>query len=125
MIQKFENTATWNELQSAEQVLTEVPFSLPINKEASLYHLIKDQVASGDTILLTGIIDLVYKIDGKWKIVDFKTDRPKDADDVLPVLTKFYQNQVEIYKQVWETVSKEKVDEAQLYFVSPDKLVTV
>ncbi|MBD8067913.1 UvrD-helicase domain-containing protein [Bacillus sp. PS06] len=123
LLQQFRSSAVWNEIQTAETVLTEVPFSLPVHEGDELFDQIYHQ-SNANTIYLTGIIDLVYKLNGQWKIVDYKTDRPKDVQ-LLPELTNYYRTQIELYKQVWEKMTSEKVQEAQLYFVTPNKIVTI
>lgn len=122
ILQNFAETDIWTDLQQAENVLTEVPFSLAVCEGDSLHDLVKKHEVP--TVFLTGIIDLVYKLGDHWRIVDFKTDRPKDID-VLPELTNYYRDQIDIYTRVWKQMTGEKVDHAQLYFVTPNKVVTI
>ncbi len=122
LLVNFEQTYLWLELQKADQLLTEVPFSLAVRKGDSLYDLVKHH--NMETVYVSGIIDLIYKHEGKWKIIDFKTDRPKDMN-VLPELTRYYKGQIDIYTRVWEHMTGEKVDTSQLYYVTPNKVVTV
>lgn len=122
-VERFKQSMIWAELQISDQVLTEVPFTLKIDSEDPLY----EQIENGDsaeTIFVSGIIDLVYKLNGTWKIVDYKTDRPKDITK-LPELTKYYQNQINLYQQIWERITGEKVADKQLYYVTPNKIVAV
>ncbi|MFC4322923.1 UvrD-helicase domain-containing protein [Litchfieldia salsa] len=118
LIQQLQQTEIWKEIQEAENVLTEVPFSIPIKKGEELYTQLEPRTIA-NTIFLSGIIDLVYKVNGKWKIVDYKTDRPKDIEDI-PELTNYYRKQIGLYKNVWKKITGEEVEEAKLYFVTPD-----
>ncbi|MFA9560630.1 UvrD-helicase domain-containing protein [Evansella sp. AB-rgal1] len=120
LLERFVETEIWDELQRAEEVLTEVPFSIPVTEGDPLYYFVKHKGTS--TVFISGVIDLVYKVDGEWKIVDYKTDRPKDLS-VLPELANYYQDQVEMYKSVWSLVTGETVSCAQLYFVTPNQTV--
>ncbi|THE13294.1 exonuclease V subunit beta [Bacillus timonensis] len=119
----FKQSMIWAELQIADHVLTEVPFMVKINAQDPLYEFVEngDNV---ETVFVSGIIDLAYKLNGTWKIVDYKTDRPKDLAK-LPDLAKYYQNQIDLYQQIWERITGEKVADKQLYFVTPNIIVGV
>ncbi|MEH7226263.1 UvrD-helicase domain-containing protein [Bacillus sp. JJ1566] len=122
-VDRFKQSMIWAELQIADHVLTEVPFMLKMDAGDSLFELIEkgDNAAS---IFVSGIIDLVYKLNGAWKIVDYKTDRPKDIGQ-LPELTNYYRKQIDLYQQIWERMTGESVADKQLYFVTPNKIVGV
>ena len=80
-------------LCDAEQYIPELEFMLDIPRHISLYHIVKilkssgsEQVRnalqnanSGNTFTLTGLmngfIDLIFRINGKYYIVDWKTNR--------------------------------------------------
>ncbi|MCD8509589.1 MAG: UvrD-helicase domain-containing protein [Bacillus sp. (in: Bacteria)] len=111
----FKESSIWEELEQSEEVLTEVPFSLLINSEDNLYQMVKSSDEDSEPRIVKGVIDLAYKREGKWKIVDYKTDRVKTRDD-LEQLTVFYQDQVDFYKQVWTRLTGEGVAEAALFF---------
>jgi ATP-dependent helicase/nuclease subunit A len=64
-----------------------------------------------DGHIIQGVIDLVFKEEKGWVIVDYKTDDfEKDADRKMK-----YQKQLQLYKQAWETISGQKVAETILY----------
>ncbi|MFS0861860.1 UvrD-helicase domain-containing protein [Fredinandcohnia sp. 179-A 10B2 NHS] len=120
----FQQSEVWQEIKQAEQVLTEVPFTLKVESHDSLYKLVKKSDDKSETIFVSGVIDLVYKINGAWKIVDYKTDRPKDIS-YLPELTNYYKDQIGMYQVIWERMTGETVTEKQLYFVTPNQIVEV
>lgn len=66
--------------------------------------------------MIKGVIDLIYKINGVWKIVDYKTDHPADPEH-FSLLEDFYHDQILFYKQAWEEITGEKVGSAKLFFV--------
>ena len=76
------------ELRGAQEVHCELPFC---------YQEVKD----GETILWHGIMDLVYQKDGKWYIIDYKTNR--DNED----LDKDYESQLAQYKKAFKELSGE------------------
>ncbi|MCC3358615.1 UvrD-helicase domain-containing protein [Bacillus sp. REN16] len=122
-VDRFKQSMIWAELQIADEVLTEVPFMLKIDAVDPLYKFVENEDKAG-TLFVSGIIDLVYKLNGVWKIVDYKTDRPKDIEQ-LPELTKYYRTQIDFYQQIWERMTGEKVADKLLYFVTPNRIVSV
>nr|WP_309100082.1 UvrD-helicase domain-containing protein [Fredinandcohnia onubensis] len=122
-VERFKQSTIWAELQIADQILTEVPFTIQIDSKDPLYGYVK-KGDDAEIVFVNGIIDLVYKLNGSWKIVDYKTDRPKDITQ-LPELTKYYRNQIDLYQQIWERITGEQVTDKQLYFVTPNKIMTL
>lgn len=114
IIRKFQQTEIWEAISKADEVLTEVPFALKVSKKDSLFCWIEK--AETDTVLIKGIIDLAYKTDAGWVIVDYKTDRPASVED-FDKLDDFYRSQIQFYKEVWETLTHQNVVEEKLYFV--------
>ncbi len=80
-----------NILVSAEEVYCEVPFCY------------KEDTEDG-TSLWNGIMDVVYLSDGKWHIVDYKTNA--DGND----LDKKYQAQLEAYIKAFKAITGEDAD---------------
>ncbi|MDP8298511.1 MAG: UvrD-helicase domain-containing protein [Candidatus Tantalella remota] len=87
----------WKRLLDSKEKYFEMPFSL----------------AEGDTVL-AGAIDLVFKEDGGWVIVDYKTDNyEKD-----PGRKKAYEKQLAIYAEHWENITGEPVKDKLLRHVT-------
>lgn len=68
-----------------------------------------------DQTYLTGTIDLIFREDGEWVLIDYKTDAIRD-DDHLRQLKEYYWPQVEVYKNSWEKITGEAVKEIGLFF---------
>ena len=82
-------------LINAEEVYCEFPFSY------------KD----GDqTTIIKGIMDVVYRSEGKWHIIDYKTNAEGDDLD-----TK-YQNQLSAYVKAFKETTGEDAD-ARTYHI--------
>ncbi|MGJ7921578.1 UvrD-helicase domain-containing protein [Neobacillus sp. LXY-4] len=121
-VSRFMMTSIWAELKIAEEIITEVPFTFKVKKEQPLYlSVAKSEPHQDHPILVKGIIDLIYKLEDGWVIVDYKTDRPKNPEDI-PKLASFYQSQLSFYKDAWEELTKEKVSKTILYFIAVDSL---
>jgi len=92
----------WQRALASQRRLTEVPFEILLEREASV------------PVLVRGSIDLVFKEAGGWVLVDYKTDRFKGGTP-KHVLDK-YSPQVRLYAESWESMTGEKVKEMGLYF---------
>ena len=92
----------------AKQVHREVPFTLSLKDE------------EGDSQIVQGILDCLFEDEeGKWVLLDYKTDKilPSFSDE--PYLTnemkKRYGVQLRVYTEAIESILNIKVDEKVLY----------
>ncbi|MGG1678069.1 UvrD-helicase domain-containing protein [Neobacillus sp. NRS-1170] len=123
-LDNFRSSSLWNELQAAEEILTEVPFTFKVEKSQQLYSLITLDSDDNHPFYVKGIIDLIYKKNGTWIIVDYKTDRAKQFED-YEKLQDFYSSQLNFYKHAWEVLTGEKVEGVYLYFLEPNRLAAL
>jgi ATP-dependent helicase/nuclease subunit A len=120
-VERFQQSQLWQRIQQAEEVYTEVPFSIKIEDGDPLhYELQKDEMP----LLFSGVIDLVIKEREGWTIVDYKTDRVEDKND-LRKLSEKYGEQVKQYCQVWKELTGEVIKWAGIYFVDEDYFCSV
>jgi len=84
-----------NTLLSSEEVLCEVPFTYNDNNTIS-----------------NGIMDVVYKKDNKWHIIDYKSNYEDDND----VLEEHYKKQLDIYKKAFTNITNNDCD-AHIYHI--------
>ncbi|MEI8345470.1 MAG: 3'-5' exonuclease, partial [Candidatus Omnitrophota bacterium] len=86
----------WKRMLKAKEKYFEVPFSAMMD----------------DTVVM-GVIDLIFKEGDGWVLVDYKTDDfEKD-----PRKKEAYQNQLNIYAELWEKTTGERGKEKILYRV--------
>ncbi|MCL7455412.1 MAG: hypothetical protein M8467_20445, partial [Anaerolineae bacterium] len=71
LLLRFRAHRLYDEMDSADQQLHEVPYSLVV-----------------DGRIESGIIDALYRNDGIWTIIEFKTDRVKDRGELEELLAK-------------------------------------
>lgn len=98
----------------AKQVYRELPFTLSIVDE------------EGDSQIVQGILDcLMEDENGRWVLLDYKTDRILAPFQEEPYLTnemkKRYGVQLRIYSQAVESILQVKVDEKILYLYNAQK----
>ncbi|MFE6077061.1 helicase-exonuclease AddAB subunit AddA [Paenibacillus sp. NPDC057886] len=129
----FFNTEPGTELLRAEWVKREIPFiyGLPAHHSPAewLHDLLPDagmQTLEEDgkiqaslekeTVLVQGIIDCLYEVDGELVLLDYKTDRVLEHRGGLDKLTENYRFQLELYGRAIEDILGRKVDRKWLYF---------
>ncbi|CCU78689.1 hypothetical protein HSACCH_00828 [Halanaerobium saccharolyticum subsp. saccharolyticum DSM 6643] len=100
MINDFLESELFQKLQTAEKAETELAFYLKID----------------ESTYLNGIIDLAFKLENKWTIIDFKTGRPENKEDKL-TKEKAYQPQLDVYRRAWKQIQGRKPDETKLYWL--------
>lgn len=107
LVTAVQRSALWQRAHAAPECYAEVPFGLPLGE--------------GDE-LLEGVIDLVFREDGGWTIVDYKTDQVQGD---IGTYRDFYARQLELYGRAWGELSGEPVVKRLLYFVHGDAVVEV
>lgn len=108
MLETVLSSHLWRRMRNAGGGLAEVPFAVR-TEEAPLR-------------VVSGKIDMVFKEQDGWVIVDFKSDR---VDGNLDELVAYYSRQIGMYREFWERISGEAVKEAGVYFLSPGRWVTI
>lgn len=118
IVDVFQKSSIWADLQIADIVLAEVPFVLQVEEQSPLYKLIQSaNLEEKRPYQIKGIIDLIYKLNGEWFIVDYKTDNPIEETDFAQ-LRNYYQDQLLFYKNAWEEMTGEKIKYTELFFVN-------
>jgi ATP-dependent helicase/nuclease subunit A len=111
---KFLGSNLWNRLENSQsqypkQTYTEVPITIKVD-QGELYA----GQTFDKTCYVNGSIDLVFREDEGWTIVDYKTCA---KNQVKSELVKQYQPQLDGYKEAWEKATKEKVAKTEIFFV--------
>lgn len=76
------------------------------------------------TALQRGVIDLVFREEDGWIIVDYKSDRIAKHADIREAAQR-HASQLNAYAKAWEKAIGEKVIDAIVYFVHDQKSVSV
>ncbi|WP_433921594.1 helicase-exonuclease AddAB subunit AddA [Paenibacillus taichungensis] len=130
---EFFNTEPGTELLRAEWVKREIPFiyGLPahhspaewlqsLSPDAGIHTLEEDgkmqASLENEMVLVQGIIDCLYEVDGELILLDYKTDRVLEHLGGLDKLTENYRFQLELYGRAIEDILGRKVDRKWLYF---------
>ncbi|MSR23661.1 MAG: hypothetical protein EXR96_01015 [Nitrospiraceae bacterium] len=108
LLRTFTTSEPYRELQRATILGREVPFVIPwegtgheargtgrTQKEGSR----SSQLAAraGTPCVMEGVIDVVYRLDGKIHLADYKTDRVQDCE--VPARAAAYEGQARIYRE--------------------------
>lgn len=103
----------WQRAINSQYRLTEVPFQLLLDK--------KDKMEK--PVVLRGVIDLVFKENDGWVLIDYKTDLV--GKDNLEDLVRRYTPQVRIYADAWKRCTGESIKSIGLYFTRINRLVEI
>ena len=130
---QFFHTEPGTELLRADWVKREIPFiyGMPaehspaewlhnLSSNAGMQSVDEDSglqaSLDNETVLVQGIIDCLYEVDGQLTLLDYKTDRVLEHRGGLDELTKNYRFQLELYGRAIEDILGRKVDRKWLYF---------
>jgi ATP-dependent helicase/nuclease subunit A len=91
-VQAVASDAFWAEAKGSPECHEEVPFAVLEKRD-------------GISTVLNGVIDLVHRSQGGWKIVDYKTDGDGDA----AALSAKHAGQIEHYERAWRRFVPETV----------------
>ena len=94
LVGRFIKSSLWERIMAAGQKFFETAFAYGINGDISY-----------------GVIDVIFKENNKWVIVDYKTDDFEDDQGRKTV----YLKQLGLYKKYWESITREEVSEIILY----------
>ncbi len=105
LLQKWKDSDIYNKLLNTDNLFIETPFYYQDEEKNVIY---------------SGKIDILFKEDGEWSIIDLKSDlmyeSVKDKPEVQRAL-KPYRFQLKIYKKAIEKITGEKVKETELMFL--------
>lgn len=96
-LQKVSRSELWQRAMKASERHAEMPFSVFLE----------------GNVLVSGVIDLAFKENGRWHLVDFKTDRIAGN---AKAHVDFYSGQLQLYSKAWKKLTGTDVAEAVLFF---------
>lgn len=70
----------------------------------------------GETVLIQGIVDCLFSVDGKVYLLDYKSDRVLAHRGGIEALVQTYRFQLELYTKAVEEITGVPIDEKWLYF---------
>jgi ATP-dependent helicase/nuclease subunit A len=90
--------------------------SANIQKERA-FNLVRE--VEGENIIVQGIIDCYFEEDGKWILMDYKSNYIDKTDSEAKIkIADRYKGQIHIYKEALETITSKEVSQAFLYLTS-------
>ncbi|WP_259116415.1 UvrD-helicase domain-containing protein [Salinibacter ruber] len=120
MLERFQESWIWDELQEATEVHTEHEFA-HVTAGAG-----EDERSPED--ICRGTIDLLYRHEDAWTIIDFKSNRiGSEIEDVGSALEEShpYREQIRAYVTAWTDLSNGPVEKAGPWFADAGTFVTV
>ncbi len=108
MAEAFLRTPLYERIRSSPRVLREQSFNLQAGAQSIGFE-------GEEEMLVQGILDLAFLEDGKWVLVDYKTDRV--SEQAVEKAAQGYAVQLDLYARALEEISKIPVKERYLYFM--------
>jgi ATP-dependent helicase/nuclease subunit A len=113
----FFQTPVGKRVLHAKKVMREVPFSLGLPANEAY----PDWKGESETILIQGVIDLLFEDEHGIVLLDFKTDTisgkyPNGIEQAEPILKERYRVQLELYRKAIEHIWRKPLSEIYLYF---------
>ncbi len=118
-IRRFFASPLYKRICNAHTVYREYAFTVPL--AAGIFDNTLPQYLQNETLVVQGIADCVFEEDGGLVIVDYKTDRVKDAAQ----LRTLYAKQLEIYRDALEKTLGLPVKETLLYAFHLNETISV
>jgi len=103
----------WRRARAAGECLVEVPFAAVVRSKD--YGLAEPPPET----LLNGAIDLVYREEGVWKLIDYKSD---SLAVPAPELAAFYAPQLRAYRDQWAKLTGEETRAGLLFLEAPQRV---
>ncbi|MCC8165939.1 MAG: UvrD-helicase domain-containing protein [Planctomycetes bacterium] len=100
----------WQRAASAEKVFRETPFAVREDRD-------------GVPTVLHGVIDLVFRENGAWVVVEYKSDRLRGVN--LLAAARRHRAQLDAYAAAWERSRGEPVKEKGVFFAREGKYVAI
>lgn len=116
-IAQFYETPLFTMMKNSKRIYREMPFTLSI-PSSKMYADWEDEEES---VLVQGMIDCLFEFDGKWVLLDFKTDTisgkyKQTGNELNEVLQEKYTEQMKWYKYALEKITNEEIYETYLYY---------
>lgn len=118
-IQNFLNSDLANRIINSSNVLREEKFMVKIN--ANMIDTTLCGESANAKVIMQGAVDLLFEEDGKWILVDYKTDRVKD----LERLYNLYFEQIKLYKNAVEQSTDKLVKQCLIYSIYKNDYVEI
>ena len=109
LLERTRRHPLWRRITTAKERHAEVPFGLPHRSDDGLPGIME------------GSIDLVFRDDDGWTIVDYKTDALNGG---IHGLAAYYAPQLRAYAAAWKEITGEDAH-ALLWFLSAEEVVSV
>jgi ATP-dependent helicase/nuclease subunit A len=115
----FLNSDLGERLRQAERIYQELPFSFTLEAN-TLYQNIE---SSEETILVQGVIDILFEENDGLILLDYKTDYVRE--NTIEELINTYRIQLDLYSQAVEKILQQRVKEKVLYSFTLQKVIPI
>lgn len=112
-LEAFFHSTIAQRLMNAEDIRREVPFTYARPD------------ADGDHQIVQGIVDCLFKEDGEWVLLDYKTDQTRGMSNVQSAMKERYSIQLSVYQEAVEAILRIPIKQRVLYLFATNEEVEV
>ncbi|HWR97431.1 MAG TPA: UvrD-helicase domain-containing protein [Candidatus Methanoperedens sp.] len=114
LVEAVRRSGVWRRAAVAPRRLVEAPFTVCLEPG--------DPLLPGGAVptIVRGVVDLAFREDAGWAIVDWKTDVARSDAEIAERVGR-YGPQVRLYAAIWARVTGEPVAETGLYFTAAER----
>ena len=113
---KFFSSSIGQKMLSSNEIYRELSFSRLIDAKKFFPEV-------DDKIFIQGVIDVLFKCDEKYILIDYKTDRVDDENSIVEEMKNKYELQIEIYSEAIEKILNKNISERYLYMLSSGTII--
>lgn len=106
----FFESPLYRRMVGASEVLREYAFSVE-RPAADCFPALRDTPGGAEPVLIQGIADCLFCENGRWVLVDYKTDRVRTESE----LVERYRTQLHLYADALRETLRQPIDEQYLY----------
>ena len=117
-IEKFFRSELYGRIKRSYNVMREKKFTVSVPAE-KVYPELKGEL--NEDVMIQGMIDCAFEENGKFVVVDYKTDRMTDEEDYRAE----YTEQLKMYKYALEQITDLEVSETCVYSFRLSKTVEI
>lgn len=110
-------------LQQADTVQREALFTMRLPATEVEPTIASEPGADDEGVVVQGMADCLFKEDGEWILIDYKSDRL--VGELAPSRAERYRIPMQLYARAVEAAMDEPVKEAHLYFFAVGEVVAV
>lgn len=94
-----------------------------LNATHDLFNMAAREALEHETVLIQGVVDCLFSVDGKQYLLDYKSDRVLELRGGVAALAEHYRFQLDLYTRAVSEITGVTIEEKWLYFFDSGETV--